>query len=87
MGVTAVNMRQEMGIMKTVRLREAKGMAKKARPVKLHKRSDFKDTNSIYFMYSRFSNIYFISHACSNVMKLIHKITFSVDIQGQANKF
>jgi hypothetical protein len=31
-------------------------------------------------MYNTFSNIYFLSHVCSKIMKLIHKITFSTQI-------
>jgi hypothetical protein len=37
MGVRAVDKRQEIRIVKTVKLREANGMLKKARPVKLNK--------------------------------------------------
>jgi hypothetical protein len=34
------------------------------------------ETNSINFTYNMFSDIYNLSHVCSKILKLIHKITF-----------
>jgi hypothetical protein len=43
------------------------------------KASDFKmEINSINLRHITSSNIYFLSHVCSNKMKLIHKIPFPV---------
>jgi hypothetical protein len=68
-----------MGIAKTLELREAIGMVNRAKLVNLNRGNDFKkETNSINFTYSTSSNIYFLSRVCSKIMKLTHKITFSV---------
>lgn len=73
-------MRHKMGIVKTFKLKQVTGMMNSVRMVKLKKRASDsrKENNSINFTYNMFADIYFVLHVCNKVMKLIHKITFSM---------